>query len=184
MKTKSIISKSYVFDFDDCLVTTSALIHVYHSKSGKFIKSMNTKELNNYNKKDFYTLDFSDFVSPYIIAKAKPYKAWNILEKIDKKISKGLIFADLFILTGRTNHVQKAIFNLLKSKDIKNMPANQILCIGDGKGEINIAKEKKKELKKIEKKYDEIYFFDDDKENIHFANSIKKIKTKLIEMDI
>jgi hypothetical protein len=49
MRAQSVnISRSYVFDFDETLVTTEARIHVH--RNGAHFKSMTSKEYNFYKK--------------------------------------------------------------------------------------------------------------------------------------
>jgi len=180
MRAKPVETKAFVWDFDDTLFKTEAKVHVYDSNTGKYIKSLDAEEFNRFKKLPFHFLDFNDFVNPNLILKAEPYKEYVSLKKIDELITAGKIIADIYILTGRTPHVQKAIFDLLKKMKIKNIEGNKIICMGDGRGEINIPKEKTKILKELKKDYDKIFFFDDNEENITLAKKIG-ISAYLIE---
>jgi hypothetical protein len=56
--------------------------------------------------------------------------------------------------------------------------------VGDAVGNINIAEKKKEILERIVDIYYEVYFFDDDENNISLAKQIPGIKTRLVESDI
>ena len=58
---------------------------------------------------------------------------------------------------------------------------SHILTLGDNIGKINVSKEKYKVLIALSKKYDEVFFFDDDPKNIQLAKLVPGIKTRLIE---
>ncbi len=168
---------------DDTLIKTKASVKVY-SNDGDLIKSLRPDEFNVYKKKDGEVLDFADFVSRDIILDATPFKMWPLMKEIDREITEEGNNADLYILTGRTNHVQLAIFELFKSWGVKNLVLENIICMGDGRGDIDVPKEKKKILKEMSAPYDAVLFFDDDEDNIKTASGLKNIKTKLVETGI
>jgi FMN phosphatase YigB (HAD superfamily) len=178
MRAKTVNIRCYCFDFDETLVRTKARIRVY--KNGAFIKAMTSKEFNFYVKKPGETLDFSEFIDPEMILSAKKYKGWPVLKNISNAIKEERSTSEIFILTARSTSVKPYIYELLKQNGIE-IDFDHIITIGDEKGHINIAKEKYKILKQLVKKYDQIWFFDDDPNNIKLASSIKGIKTRLIE---
>lgn len=180
MRAKRVVNKGFFFDFDDTLFSTESQVHVYDNDSGKFIKSLTADEFNAYKKLPSHFLDFQDFTDGKIVRKGKPMPTFELLKKIDEEISEGTLFGDIYILTARTPHVQKAIFDLLRTHGIKNIAGNDIICMGDGRGEMDIPKEKKKILKSFKKKYDKVYFYDDSKKNIE-AMKNTGIKSYLIE---
>ncbi len=181
MRARPVIKKAYIFDFDDCLFKTSSLIKILDNKTGNFIRSLTPEQFHKYKKQPNHFLDFHDFVDAKLIDKGNPYKGFDIMEKIDKEISNNEFEGDLYVLTARTPHMQNAIFQLLKKWGIRNIKGDQVICMGDGRGKIDIAKEKSKELKKLKKKYDELYFYDDSHDNITSARKLG-INTKLIEI--
>lgn len=179
MRAKTVKKISYIFDFDDCLFTTSAKVHVIDEDTGEFIKSLTAEEFNDYTKPPNHFLDFGDFTDYTVVIEGTPYDGFYIMENVDKRISNGEN-SEIFVLTARTPHVQKAIFDLLKSKGIQNIKGNNIICMGDGRGEIDIPKEKGKHLKEIKKNSSKVFFYDDSKDNIIAADKLG-INTKLIE---
>jgi ribosomal protein S17E len=48
-------------------------------------------------------------------------------------------------------------------------------------GQINIANEKKRVLKRLADQYDDLTFFDDNPENIKLAQEVGKIRTRLVD---
>ena len=179
MRAKTVkIRKCYVFDLDDVLIKSDAKVHVY--KSGKFLKSLTPEEFNFYNKAPDEEIDTSEFKDPRIIFKARPYKMWPALKNIDTAIKQGRSSSDVFILTARSSIVKTPIWNLFRRNNI-NIPEGHIITIGDDKGEINIAEEKRKILQILSSDYDEIVFFDDNPQNIKLAHGIKGIHTRLVD---
>ena len=184
MRAKTIKKgKAFFFDFDDTLVQTKGVVKV-RDIHGNLLNSLNPYEFSTYKKTDDVVLDFEDFVSRDIIMDATPYKKWPLMKDVDDEIERGETDADLFILSARTNHVQLAIFDLFRSWGINNLFLHNIICMGDGRGEIDIAKEKRKILKEKAKNYEYSWFFDDDVENVKIAQGLKNIKTKLVESNI
>jgi hypothetical protein len=180
MRAKPVITKAFVFDFDDTLFTTGAKVHVYDNDTGKFIKSLDSGQFNKFHKLPSQFLDFHDFTDNSIILRGKPLEAFTLLKEVDQEISDETLFGDIYILTARTPHVQKGIYDVLKKHGIKNIKGNHIICMGDGRGEIDIPEIKKKELMKIAKNYDKVYFYDDSKKTIDAVKHLS-IKSYLIE---
>lgn len=172
------ISTAYCFDLDETLIKTKARIHVY--RNGAHFKSMTSKEYNFYAKSPNDVLDFSEFSNGDLILSAKKYIVWPVLQKVNKAILEDRSDSDIYILTGRSNIVKPYIYEFLKINGIR-IRLDNILTIGDDKGKVNIAEEKRKKLKQLTWKYDEVIFFDDDTKNIELAKSIPGVKTKLVE---
>jgi FMN phosphatase YigB (HAD superfamily) len=178
MRAKTVYKKSYVFDFDETLVKTSAHIHIY--RNGAFFKSITPKQYNFYIKQRGDKLDFSEFVDGDLILNAQKYNAWPILKKVSDAIKEEKSTSEIFILTARDRTMKAYIYEFLKRNGII-VNIKNIITIGDNVGNISIAHEKYKILSRMVKKYDEIIFYDDDPNNIKIAASIKGVKTKLIE---
>jgi HAD superfamily hydrolase (TIGR01509 family) len=178
MRAKTVLRKAYIFDFDDTLVKTNAKVHVY--KNGKYLKSLTPEEFNSYQKAADEEIDVSEFKDPRIIMKAKPLKMWVALQNMDAAIKQGRSTSEIFILTARSAIAQTPIYNFFQKNNI-DIPEDHIITIGDDKGEINIAEEKKRILKRLVKQYDDITFFDDNPENIKLAQEVGKIRTRLID---
>ena len=179
MRAKTVLSIAYCFDFDECLVTTTARINIF--RNGTYYKSMNSKEYSLYQRRPGDKLDFSEFDDGEYILDAKPYKVWHIIKHISDAIKSGRKFATIYVLTARSLPVRPYIYEFLKSHGI-DIEIEHILTIGDSIGKINIAKEKRKVLATLNNKYDNVVFYDDDLKNIKIAQSITpEIKTRLIE---
>ena len=117
------------------------------------------------------------------ILNAKKYKMWSVLKKISREIKTNKSSSEIYILTARSSIVKSHIFEFLKKNGI-DVEIDNIITMGDNIGEINISEEKRKELKKLAKEYVEVLFFDDDPHNIEIGNSIKGVKTRLVENKI
>jgi hypothetical protein len=178
MRAKTVFSKAYCFDFDECLVRTVARIKVY--RNGVFVKSMDSKELNFYKSNPKEKLDFTEFEDGEMILNAKKYKMWPILQNVSNAIKEDRSTSDIYILTARHNIVKPFIYEFLKRNGIE-IELEHVITIGDGIGKVDISSEKRKQLKKLASKYDVVLFYDDDPKTITIANSISGIKTKLVE---
>ena len=170
-----------VFDFDDVLIKSDARIQVYRNKA--FYKSLTPQLFNTFIKDKTDVFDFTDFKDGELILKAKKYKMWPFLKKLNKLIKSKKINADIIILTARNSEIKSFIHTLLKDDGIM-LDISHIITMGDDKGDINIANEKKKILQQLIKKYSKIIFFDDDIQNIRKANTIQRVKAKLVENSI
>jgi len=178
MRARTVIKKCYVFDFDECLVTTDAKIHVY--RNGVHIKSFNSKEYNFYKKHPKDKLNFSEFNNGEMILAAKKYKMWPIISNISNAIKTDRSTSEIYILTGRNSVVKSYIYEYLKQNGIE-IDIDNVITVGDDIGKVSISEEKRKKLTELVNTYDKIFFFDDDPKNIALANSIKGIITRLVE---
>jgi len=178
MRAQTVFKRAYIFDFDDVLVTTDTKMRIYHNNI--YVKSLSTKKFNSYIKKPGDTFDFSEFSDGELILNAKKYKGWPIIKNIGDAIKKERSTSDIFILTARSPIVRSYIYEFLKQNGI-DIEISHILTLGDNIGKINVSKEKYKVLIALSKKYDEVFFFDDDPKNIQLAKLVPGIKTRLIE---
>lgn len=182
MRAKTIFtlkSKAYIFDFDDTLVQTDAKIHIY--KNGKYDRSLTPEEYNFYIPKPGEEKDVSDFIDPRLILNATKYKMWPALENIYNAKKMGRSNSEIYILTARSSKAQLPIQTFFIRNNIK-LDLDHIITVGtdDGK-KINIPKNKEIVLRELVKEYDEVFFFDDSEQNIHLANKIPGVKTRLID---
>ena len=181
MRARTVKPIAYVFDFDQTLVKTQAMVHIL--KDGKRIKSITPEEFNTYTPSDDESYDTTDFSDPRIIYNAEKYKSWAELENINKAIRFGKRDAIIYILTARSPKSQIPIFNFLKRNGI-SISLDNVITIGNDEGyKINTAIIKKKILEDIAKKYN-VYFFDDSDENIKAATLIPGVSAKLIDWKI
>lgn len=166
--------ESFIFDFDDTLITSDAKSHLY--RNGKYIRSFTPKEFHQYKRKTNDTFILSEFEDPYFILNAKTYIMWSYLVELDKRKN-----IDIYILTARHEKAKKSIYNFLKSKNIKNIPLKHIYTIGDEKAKIHIPLEKRKVLEILTKQYSINNFYDDNIETINFVKNIPNLNSYLVE---
>ncbi|HRT03084.1 MAG TPA: hypothetical protein P5513_04015 [Candidatus Diapherotrites archaeon] len=179
MIAKKIPIRAYCFDFDDTLVKTDAKIYIY--KNGKKIKSLTSKEINNYVLQPGETIDLRDFSDPRLIMRAKKYKMWPVLKSIDMNKKMGKFTGDIYILTARSPVVKNAIYVFLKDNGI-DIPLENIITVNnESEYESDVSVRKEKVLKDLKNKYVEVFFYDDNEENIRIASKIGGIKTILID---
>ena len=184
MKAKYVNKRiGFCFDFDDTLVKTKAKVQVY--KDNKYVTSLNPNQysvfINSKRSKGDYTFDFVEFNDPYFVERATPIKMFYRLRNINNEINSGNTKYELFVLTARSLIMRNAIFNFLKNNGINNIKEHNIFTIGDDKGNIDIAEEKRKILERIANSFQEVYFYDDDPNNIIMAKDIYGLRAKLVE---
>ena len=175
IKTEKIC---YIFDLDDCLIKSLAKIDVYRNEA--FYLSLKSNQYKNFKKEKNDVLDFREFKDGELIIQAKHYKMWPFFKKINHLIRNKKIAADLFILTARNPVVKSAIYTLCKNDGII-LDMKHIITMGDDRGDLDIAEEKKQIVEALSKRYLKILFFDDDIKNIQLANKISNVETKLVE---
>jgi FMN phosphatase YigB (HAD superfamily) len=178
MRAKTVFKRCYCFDLDDTLIKTPAKIYVY--RNGSFVKSLTPKEYNFYKHQPGDKLDFKDFLDGEMILKAEKYTVWSVIKNISVAIKQERSTSDIYILTARDSTVKSYIYEFLKQNGIE-IDLENIITMGDNKGNFNIADEKRKILSELKNNYDEIILFDDNPKTIQLAASIPGIKTKLIE---
>ena len=176
--SERFIRKCYCFDLDDTLIKTDAKTKVY--KNGKFLRFLSASDFNTYEKQPDETLDLSDFKDPRFIINARKFKMWPALYNISTAVKQGRSQSEIFILTARSEHVKPAIHTFLLKNNV-DIPLENIITIGDDKGEISIPFAKKQILQDLKSRYDEITFFDDSPDNIQMASEIGGIRTRLID---
>jgi len=178
MRAQTVYKKAFVFDFDECVAITDAKIHVY--RNGVHVKALNSKEYNFYEKHPKDKLNFSEFNNGELILAAKKYKMWPVIRNISNAIKTDRSTSEIYILTGRNSVVKSYIYEFLKRHGIE-IDIDNIITVGDNIGKVSISEEKRKKLTELVNTYDKVFFFDDDPKNIALANSIKGVKTRLVE---
>lgn len=178
MRAKTVFRKAYVFDFDETIAITKAKIHVY--VNGAYIRSLTPKEYNLYKPGPNDKLDFSEFNDGELILDAKKYKMWPVLQNVSDAIKEDRSTSEIYILTARTPDVKSYIYEFLKNNGIE-INIKNIITLSDENNTQDIPEEKLKYLHTLSKNFDEVLFFDDDPKNIAMANTIKGIKTRLVE---
>lgn len=181
MRARTIFSRAYCFDLDDTLIKTPAKIHIY--RNGVFIQSLTPKQYNFYKKHKNDKLDFSEFIDGEMILNAKKYKMWPVLKNVSDAIRQKRTTSQIYILTARDKSVKSYIYEFLKNNGI-DIDLENIITLGDNKGHFDIADEKRRILKILKEKHDEIIMFDDNPKTIELAASIPGIKTRLVENEL
>jgi FMN phosphatase YigB (HAD superfamily) len=159
-------TKAFIFDFDDTLAVTDAMVQVM--VNGKIVKTLDSHTYTSYQLQEDEEFCFAQF------AQANHILNCQLLPLIEYAIQLSNEGHDLYILTARSPEVSEAIQDKL---DENNVKVKIVFCVG-GKP-VNIADEKRKVLLTLIEKYDTIYFYDDDAANVHAANKIG-IKANLV----
>jgi FMN phosphatase YigB (HAD superfamily) len=170
---------AYVFDVDDTLVTTGAMI-IVKDENGNLIKKITPHDYNTYKKQPGEQFDFSEFQSADIFRKtAQPTKYFKIIKNISDAVNRGDSDSAIYILTARGSKIKETIHDYLESHDIY-VRSVDITTLGD-RTDAPIAEIKKNVLQKIRNKHiGNVVFFDDDEKNIELANQVPGIQTRLV----
>jgi hypothetical protein len=170
-----------LFDVDDTLVVTKSKIKVTDEKGKTY--ELTPKEFNEYENSPDHKLDFSDFRNAEILKAGKIIDwVFNILKATMRKGKR------VGIVTARDD--AKLIYNFLIHHGVDVNP-RYIFAINDPKQGFtgnSIALRKKEAFQRfIEMGFNDLTFFDDDKENIKLAQELDKenpdikLKTKWIK---
>ena len=171
--------KVLIFDLDDTLVITAAKIRVCDQKTGACFE-LSPEEFNTYEKHKNHILNFDDFKSLEIMKAAKLIdKYLNILAKNYKAGNA------IGVISARDD--EQMIYTWLKEHVGFHIHPELIWCINDPHRALtgSIAEKKQKAMKWfIEQGFEDISFFDDDKQNIKLIDQLAtelgiKIKTHL-----
>jgi len=174
--------KINLFDVDDTLVVTKSKIKVTDHKTGKTYE-LTPKEFNEYENSPNHELDFSDFQNAEILKAGKIIDwVFDILKATMKKGKR------VGIVTARDD--SKLIYNFLIHHGVDVNP-RYIFAINDPKQGFTgntVALRKKEAFQRfVEMGFNDITFFDDDKENIKLAKELDKetpelkLKTRWIQ---
>jgi len=174
MRAKPVKSTAHIFDFDDTLITSDVKTHLY--RNGKFVKSLSAADYNVYKKQPGDVLDMSDFENPVIIMNSKKHIMWPLLEEYDRKND-----SELYILTARHEAARIHIHTFLVTNGIKNLQLENILCVGDNQGKIDIPVEKKIVLEVLAKQHSFSNYYDDNLDTIEFVKYIPNLNAYLVE---
>lgn len=150
-----MISKAFVFDFDDTLAETKARVFV--KVNGCIVKALTSAEFAGYTLADGESFDFSDFENPEHIQNAQERQLAQFARAVVNEGHKA------FVLTARKSKVGQAI-------KIKLNMEIEVICVGD-KG-LAISEYKKEVLSRIAGEYTEVRFYDDDEKNLAAAKDI------------
>lgn len=154
-----MITKAFIFDFDDTLASTDAMVNVM--RDGEIIKSLTSHEYAAYQLEQGEEFCFAQFRQAEYIQKSA------ILDLGEYAIQLSKEGHDLFILTARQPIVANAIQERLEVIGIR---VKVVYCVG--KPNADISAEKREVLLTLIEKYDRIYFYDDDARNIQQAATL------------
>ena len=120
------MKKAFVFDFDDTLATTDAVIRVrfaWDDMSGYYRDfELTPSELNMYKLRSGEEFDFSDFRCPELIESGSPTELIDLAKQVYKEKHA------VYILTARSSDMSDAIAKFLRVYGVR---AKQIICLGD-----------------------------------------------------
>lgn len=172
--------KCYVFDFDDTLVKTYALVYV--KKDERIIKAIKSSEYAEYKLQERESFDYTEFLDPYFIFTGYEMPLFKMLHNINKSIYEGRSDSCVYILTARESVLRDVLYEYFTDRGITCIPKNQILTVGDDKSK-SVSESKKEILEELMKNGYDLTFFDDDTKNIEIAKSISGIKTRHMRDD-
>jgi FMN phosphatase YigB (HAD superfamily) len=169
--------KIIIFDFDDCLVKTSAKIKVNDTLTGKSY-TITPEEFNNFKREKHLDLDFSEFNDIQILSDG------IIIDEVFELLKKSIASKKAVgIITARESH--SLIKNFLLSHGI-DVNSKFIYTVGgvDSKYVGTVPERKKMAFKELmDLGFNEFIFYDDDLGNLVMANKLPKefnIKMKTV----
>jgi tRNA pseudouridine-54 N-methylase len=154
-----MIKKAFVFDFDDTLATTKAMVEV--KANGKTVKALTPAQFNTYQLAQGESFCYNQFRDIVHIEAAQILSLGSYAKQLTSEKH------DLYILTARADCVAEAIQKKLAENGIA---VKCVHCVG--KPNVNISEEKRKVLLTLIESYHTIYFYDDDAADVEEANSI------------
>lgn len=172
--------KLAVFDLDDTLIISSAMIQVLDINTHKVIKTLTPAEFNFFKPNKKTSLSFSEFEDYEILKKSK-----FIVEILDKLLAYYKQGVHVAIVTARSNSDMIRRFFLENGIDIH---PSLVIAVNDPRHKYsgNIAQRKKQALHElVEQGYSDFIFFDDNHENLELAKEIEKekdVKVKTVKV--
>ena len=148
--------KAFVFDFDDTLATTTARIKVMDGAG--LVTHVQPRDFSNFKLNVGEYFDFTEFRDDRFIKDADPTFLMYLAQEVSEEDQ------DVYILTAREDDSADAIQSFLASY---NVNAKTIHCVGGTQK--NIPQKKREMLLTIMAKYDKIYYYDDNSDNIKGA---------------
>ena len=169
-----MITKAFVFDFDDTLATTECRVLVRRPNArgtrGLATRKLTPAEFNTDVLDCGEEYDFSEFRSEKFIRSANPTFLIHLAKEVHDSG-----FA-VYVLTARADNVANAIAEWLCGFGVKPV---KVHAVGSDDSKVNIAEEKQKVLQTIKEIFDVVYFYDDDQHNVELADQVG-VKTYLI----
>lgn len=155
--------KAFIFDFDDTLATTSARIRVMDDAG--LVTHVQPRDFSSFDLKANEYFDFTEFRDDRFIKDANPTFLMHLAQEVSEEDQ------DVYILTAREDDSADAIQSFLANYDVK---AKTIHCVGGTQK--NIPQKKREMLLTIIGKYDKIYYYDDNLDNIESAPDASNIR--------
>jgi len=159
-----------IFDVDDCLVITDSKIRVTDTKTGEEFE-LTPAQFNEFHKDVHHKMDFSDFQSIELLKGGKIIE--SIFRVLTETMKKG---RRVGIITARDS--KDLIFEFLTHHGVIVNP-KYIFAINDPSlGFTGSVAEKKKQafIEFVRMGFKDFIFYDDDRENIKIAKSLKDIQ--------
>jgi hypothetical protein len=172
--------KLAVFDMDDTLIISAAMIQVLDINTGKVIKSLTPAQFNFFKPNKKTSLSFSEFEDYEILKKSK-----FIVEILNKLLNYYKSGVHVSIVTARSNSDMIRRFFLENGIDIH---PDLVIAVNDPKYAFtgSVAQRKKQALLElVEQGYSDFIFFDDNHDNLILAKEIEKekdVKVKTVKV--
>lgn len=164
-------AKLAVFDLDDTLIISRAMIQVIDPKNGKVIQSLTPEQFNHYVHDPKNALSFKDFEDADILRKSSFIV--EILEKLLNFYKNGV---HVSIVTARSNSALIRNFFLENGIDIH---PDLVIAVNDPQYNFtgSVAEKKKQAIHRlVEDGYTKFIFFDDNEDNLRLAKEVEKEK--------
>jgi len=158
-----------VFDIDDTLIITSAVIKVFDPTTGEEF-SLTAKEYNEFEQLPHHELDFTDFDDMEILKNGQLIE-W-VVRILRKTIAKGKAVG---IITARSAD-KKLLSEFFKHHGI-NIHPDLIFSVNDPTTHYTGSNAERKQMafeELIEMGYKDFKFFDDDLKNLQYAKDLEK----------
>jgi hydroxymethylpyrimidine pyrophosphatase-like HAD family hydrolase len=168
--------KIIIFDLDDTLVRTPAKVKILDRKTHEILSELTPQEFNEFEKKDWHSINFDQFDCPEILRQGKMiHEVFEILkEAYRNKIAVAIVTA-----RGDSNLVRQ--FFLEREIDIH---PELVIAINDPSFmfEGTIPEKKMKAIEKlIDMGFTDMIFFDDHEDNLALAKIAAGLKSATIK---
>ena len=165
-----------IFDLDDTLVRTPAKVKILDRKTHEILSELTPQEFNEFEKKDWHSINFDQFDCPEILRQGKMiHEVFEILkEAYRNKIAVAIVTA-----RGDSNLVRQ--FFLEREIDIH---PELVIAINDPSFmfEGTIPEKKMKAIEKlIDMGFTDMIFFDDHEDNLALAKIAAGLKSATIK---
>lgn len=163
LKRKKLI----IFDLDDTLITSDAVIKIYDTETNELVQSLTPSQYNYHVKSQGHYFCYKDFQCEQILGRSKFTKTFRSFKRYYK------LSQPISIITARES--KKLVADFFKTKGYPLKPS-MIYAIFDPHCPFtgDIASRKKQAIEELVRKgYNEITFYDDNLENLKAAKTVE-----------